>query len=990
MAQVGVLKLVGHMASGFQATLTLGGEGEFPSLETTGKLPPTTDLNLTYRQWQATYRQLGKSDRTIVPEKITYDGSPNRSREDCRRHAERLRQAFNQWLAGEGFRPVRECWLEQLNPTEETRLVVRSYSRSILRLPWHLWDAVEPYPNVEVAIHVPSTNGRLAKVSTPPGKVRILSVLGDSRGIDTESDRSLLEGLPGVELTTLVEPQRQELNDRLWDQPWDIWFFAGHGHTKNGKGRLYINATDSLSLDELKYGLRQAIDRGLQLAIFNSCDGLGLVWGLEELPLPQSIVMREPVPDIVAQAFLKYFLKAFAGGKSFYRSVREARERLQGLEREFPCASWLPTICQHPAVIPPTWESLGGERRKSPRQDIVTMVFTDLVNSTGIKNYLEGTDIRGRNRSYLEEILLPHRRRVEESLKQYKGRVVKTEEDAYFLVFANPVQAVKWSINLQESHRNNPIPTPFGNLEVRIGMHTGSPLHEGSDFIGQEVDYAARVSGFANGKQILLSEVTAALIRQEKRIRATLEPMGERLLKGIGTAPIFKLKYRKDSDSDLRKVFPKKGNVRGEVWRSLANPIALAVMVAGLVLWGRWQGYFQRWELKAYDRLMRQQPVLGLDDRVTVVRVTQEDIDFLDQPEEETDYGLRSLSHRSLDRLISILENYQPRVMGLDIFLLGKIDDRYGTLKQALTEGRLVSVCFDRSNLYSDDIEAPRESPVDAIGFVDLPVDEDMVTRRSLLFRGIRDESVCQTKTARSFSVVLALKYLEAENISREDDSDDRFFQVGDRKLFSLNLHRGGYHHRDSGIDRAFQILLNYRPYGDYTRDIANVVSLQQVWNEKLLEGELRDRIVIIGVDKVHVDRHRTPFSQNERVEETIPGVFVHAQTVSFLLDAAMGERPPIWTWPAWGDGFWVFLWSNVGGIVAWGVCRQSGQHLSGGRGFLVVGLGNTAAFVLLYGVCWGVFSQGGWIPLVPAAMALYLTGIGVTANTIRIARIDR
>ena len=54
------------------------------------------------------------------------------------------------------------------------------------------------------------------------------------------------------------------------------------------------------------------------------------------------IFMREPLPDKVAQEFLKNFLTEFSAGKSLYQSVREAREKLQGLEGEFPCASWLP------------------------------------------------------------------------------------------------------------------------------------------------------------------------------------------------------------------------------------------------------------------------------------------------------------------------------------------------------------------------------------------------------------------------------------------------------------------------------------------------------------------------------------------------------------------------------------------------------------------------------------------------------------------------
>jgi hypothetical protein len=103
------------------------------------------------------------------------------------------------------------------------------------------------------------------------------------------------------------------------------------------------------------YALKKAVEGGLKLAIFNSCDGLGLARQLDDLQIPQMVVMRELVPDKVAQEFLKYFLTAFAGGKSFYLAVREARERLQGLEGKFPCASWLPVICQNLAEVPPNW-----------------------------------------------------------------------------------------------------------------------------------------------------------------------------------------------------------------------------------------------------------------------------------------------------------------------------------------------------------------------------------------------------------------------------------------------------------------------------------------------------------------------------------------------------------------------------------------------------------------------------------------------------------
>ncbi|MHC5746735.1 MAG: CHAT domain-containing protein [Nostoc sp.] len=75
----------------------------------------------------------------------------------------------------------------------------------------------------------------------------------------------------------------------------------------------------------MKHGLKKAIESGLHLAIFNSCDGLGLAEALEDLHIPQVIVMREPVPDLVAQEFLKHFLTEFSNGQSLYSALREAR-----------------------------------------------------------------------------------------------------------------------------------------------------------------------------------------------------------------------------------------------------------------------------------------------------------------------------------------------------------------------------------------------------------------------------------------------------------------------------------------------------------------------------------------------------------------------------------------------------------------------------------------------------------------------------------------
>ncbi|MGB7488049.1 MAG: CHASE2 domain-containing protein, partial [Phormidesmis sp.] len=174
-------------------------------------------------------------------------------------------------------------------------------------------------------------------------------------------------------ITVLQGPNREAFNQELWDERgWDILFFAGHSQSRpseaadSARGEILLNECDRLTIPQLKHALKKAIDRGLNTAIFNSCDGLGLANDLADLHIPQVLVMREPVPDQVAHAFLKGFLRSFATGTAFYVAVREAREQLQGLESRFPCATWLPVIVQNLAEMPPTWRSLQGKREAQP------------------------------------------------------------------------------------------------------------------------------------------------------------------------------------------------------------------------------------------------------------------------------------------------------------------------------------------------------------------------------------------------------------------------------------------------------------------------------------------------------------------------------------------------------------------------------------------------------------------------------------------------
>ncbi|WP_159790736.1 CHAT domain-containing tetratricopeptide repeat protein [Sodalinema gerasimenkoae] len=354
MTKLVVLHLIGDLETrGFEVILEVGEVGSRPQLRVKGTLPASPELGERVRShWQDHYGTFTRSQTARIKPKLMGMGH---AMDACKTSAAQLGQAFQQWLTSEGFQAIDRRLREVLSLEDEIRLAIASESEVVRQLPWHLWEFYRRYGKTELMFS-PVTGMR--PPATPGqglGRLRILAILGSDEGIDVESDRRFLEGLPGAEVTFLVAPSRQMVSDRLWEESWDILFFAGHSETQGQRGCLYLNAEEQLSLDELRYGLSKAIQRGLRLAIFNSCDGLGLTTALDDCAIPQMIVMREAVPDRVAQMFLKQFLGLLSRGVPFHLAVREARERLQGIEDRFPCASWLPVIVQHPDAIAPQW-----------------------------------------------------------------------------------------------------------------------------------------------------------------------------------------------------------------------------------------------------------------------------------------------------------------------------------------------------------------------------------------------------------------------------------------------------------------------------------------------------------------------------------------------------------------------------------------------------------------------------------------------------------
>lgn len=391
-------------------------------------------------------------------------------------------------------------------------------------------------------------------------------------------------------------------------------------------------------------------------------------------------------------------------------------------------------------------------------------------------------------------------------------------------------------------------------------------------------------------------------------------------------------------------------------WRAEASPGAavrtpVSVLLAsagvtGILLGLRQMGTMQPMELWAYDNLLRNRPPEAPDPRLLVVEVTEADIQRV---------GRFPLPDATLATLLEKLQQYQPRVIGLDIYRDLPMEPGNQRLRKVFANSdRLVVIC-KLSDASDPGVAPPSTVKPEQISFSDLVLDPDGLVRRALLFAQ-PGQGKCPTPF--SFSFQLTTKYLEKEGIFPINQKPGQYLKLGNVVFRPINPNSGSY----QGIDsRGYQLLLNYRS----TLYVARQVTLGQILDNQIKPEWVRDRIVLIGTTAPSVrDTFNTPYNALRRGQRKMPGVVVHAQIVSQMLSAVLDKRPLLRYWPWWGEALWVWSWSLIGGLVTWKL-----------RHPLRLGLVLFASLGSLTGICYGLLIGGIWIPLVPPVLAAIATG---------------
>ena len=186
-----------------------------------------------------------------------------------------------------------------------------------------------------------------------------------------------------------------------------------------------------------------------------------------------------------------------------------------------------------------------------PTGPAVTFLFSDIETSTRLAQAL-GAD-------GWADLLGEHDRLVDGAVAAVGGSIVKHEGDGVFAAFGDPADAVAVAAAFSRALAGLRDDDDRPRARVRIGIHTGDGrlTESGADYVGIDINYAARVSAAANGGQIALSEETCLALAGRLPEGTQLVDVGPRRLKDFEeprTLHLLVVPGAADDDRPLRTI----------------------------------------------------------------------------------------------------------------------------------------------------------------------------------------------------------------------------------------------------------------------------------------------------------------------------------------------------------------------------------------------------------------------------------------------------
>lgn len=154
----------------------------------------------------------------------------------------------------------------------------------------------------------------------------------------------------------------------------------------------------------------------------------------------------------------------------------------------------------------------------------VTFFFSDVEDSTRLVEELATSTYR--------DLIEQHHHLLRGVFDRTGGVERGTAGDGFLVVFTDAPSAVRAAVEAQRSVKDAAWPGG-SEVRVRMGLHSGQGVRGGDDYIGPDINRAARVAAAAHGGQILISDSTRVLCERSLPEDVGVRYLGEHRLKGL-------------------------------------------------------------------------------------------------------------------------------------------------------------------------------------------------------------------------------------------------------------------------------------------------------------------------------------------------------------------------------------------------------------------------------------------------------------------------
>ena len=327
-----------------------------------------------------------------------------------------------------------------------------------------------------------------------------------------------------------------------------------------------------------------------------------------------------------------------------------------------------------------------------------------------------------------------------------------------------------------------------------------------------------------------------------------------------------------------------------KLWFRAAPPGMFVLLVVILI---RMTGNMQSLELIFLDKMLYLRPPEQLDERVVIVGIDAKDIESVKQ---------YPIPDGKIAELLTKLESYQPRAIGLDLFKNVPVQPGAEELARVL-RGNTNIIGIEKI-LPPEEVAAHKSLSAEQVGFADLLNDEDSKFRRYLLYTPDPKNPQNPEKDKYSLALRLVNRYFNAEGTGLETGiNDPDTIMIRNQELPQISSHFGGYVDvNDGGLSILINFRNHYQPFP--------VVSLRDVLSGKVGAESLRDRIILVGNRNMSAgDIFYTSAVPTQKLKGQIYGVEYHAHVVSEILSYVIDNRPMLNSWEDSGEYIWIIFW---------------------------------------------------------------------------------